>query len=428
MKMVECCVPKVKGTNFVRNLVLLPGLRRKAGANFGDLAATADPGLATDRIIHAIDGLRKAQDEDKTGTKGQLSALKEGEKLDVFLARGCGQLSVELCKDVYGKELFHSIKRAGHHAKHSLGLIKWPVLITNRVALAVAGLWWGGSESFTLLASDCVTARTEQVEAWDPPTEHKIEGRVKERMKFLQALQEAHEEDEHAVPFKYCMDLYEELSAVWCEGIRERRRQLCAKLGTENPRLEDLKLIALAPGPDGNPNFQFPRVWDLSGPSGYYQRVILPRQDHAMARLLNKQLHDHVTRDRRPDHRKTAGPEDREGTIGAPPDSDEGKSGRAPRLALRTEDPKTGGIGDKAYPAGKRLTPTEVKRSITHAAVCQKYNASHRLLTFLLASTAADSPAPCQASTYEASGKKHLLLEMLFNRAAAPATVKHIQK
>jgi len=91
-----------------------------------------------------------------------------------------------------------------------------------------------------------------------------------------------------------------------------------------------------------------------------------------MARLLNKQLHDHVTRDRRPDNRTTAGPEEREGATGVPPDTDEGKSGRAPRLALRAEDQKTGGAGEKAYPAGKRLTPTEVKRSITHAPVCQK--------------------------------------------------------
>ena len=63
---------------------------------------------------------------------------------------------------VSSKELFHSIKRAGLHAKHELGLIKWPVLITNRVALSIAGLWWGGTESFRLLASDCATARVEQ--------------------------------------------------------------------------------------------------------------------------------------------------------------------------------------------------------------------------------------------------------------------------
>ena len=73
------------------------GLVRKAGASFGEQLGPSTSALATDRIIHAIDGLRKAQDEDKTGTKGQVSSIKEGERLDVFLARGCGQLSVELC-------------------------------------------------------------------------------------------------------------------------------------------------------------------------------------------------------------------------------------------------------------------------------------------------------------------------------------------
>ena len=130
------------------------------------------------------------------------------------------------------------------------------------------------------------------------------------------------------------------------------------------------KLLALAPGPNGLPNFQFPRVWDLADPSGYYQRVVLPRQNKSMARLLNKQLHDHVTRERKPDHRKTAGPTEAEGAPGAPPEEQE-KSGRGPRLTLKPEVPKTG-EGSQAYPAGKRLTPTEVKCSIAHAPQCQK--------------------------------------------------------
>ena len=380
------------------------GLVRKAGAAFGEQLGPSDPTLATDRIIHAIDGLRKAQDEDKTGTKGQVSSIKEGEKLDVFLARGCGQLSIELCKGVYGKELFHSIKRAGLHAKHELSLIKWPVLITNRVALSIAGLWWGGTESFTLLAADCATARVEQIENWSPPTEHKIEARgrapttfltwlryaensikvfgsayglehVRERNKFLQALREAHEEDENAFPFTYCVQLFEEMTAVWCEEIRESRRRLCAKLGTENPRLEDFKLVALSPSATGQANFQFPRVWDLADPAGYYQRVILPRQNKAMARLLNKQLHDHVTKEKRPDHRKTAGPLGITNPSGTDAPSldveDTDKTGRAPRLALRP-DPNKAGDALKAYPAGKRLSPAEVKRSIQHAPQCPK--------------------------------------------------------
>ena len=186
-----------------------------------------------------------------------------------------------------------------------LQLIRWPVLITNRLALAIAGLWWGGEESYTLLA-----------EAWTPPTDHRLEQRSKapaafltwlryaenavkvfgsayglehvpERLAFVSFLREANEENENAYPVTYCIRLYEELNAVWCKAIRESRR-LCAKLGTENPRLEDLKLIALAPSDDGTPNFQFPRVWDLKDPQGYFQTVVLPRQQRAMTRT--KQL------------------------------------------------------------------------------------------------------------------------------------------
>ena len=167
----------------------------------------------------------------------------------------------------------------------------------------------GGEESYTLLAADCATAKAEQVKTWTPPTDHRLEQapaafltwlryaenavkvfgsaygleHVPERLAFLSFLCEANEEDENAYPVNYCIRLYEELNAVWCEAIRESRRQLCAKLGTENPRLEDLKLIALAPSDDGTPNFQFPRVWDLKDPQSYFQTVVLPRQQRAPA-------------------------------------------------------------------------------------------------------------------------------------------------
>ena len=284
--------PTRQGVSDSKPKGLWSGLPSKAGAAFtetlgGGTGAQDGSTLAADRIIHALDGLRKVQDEDRTGTKGTLSSIKEGEKLDVFLARGCGQLTIEVCEGVYGKELFQAMKRVGHHAKHELLLLKWPVLITNRIALAAAGLWWGGEESYTLLASDCQTARADQVETWSPPTEHKMEGRSKapasfltwlryaenhtrvfgavygiehmqERYEFLKALQEAHEEDEHAYPTTYCIKLFEELNAVWCEQVRESRRTLCARLGTENPRMEDLKLLALAPSSGGGLNFRFP--------------------------------------------------------------------------------------------------------------------------------------------------------------------------
>ena len=51
-----------------------------------------------------------------------------------------------------------------------------------------------------------------------------------------------------------------------------------------------------------------------------------------MARLLDKQLRDQVTREMRPDQRKDSGASA----------ADPHKSGRAPRLALKQDDPKAG--------------------------------------------------------------------------------------
>ena len=121
----------------------------------------------------------------------------------------------------------------------------------------------------------------------------------------------------------------------------------------------------------------------LTDPAGYYQRVILPRQNKAMARLLNKQLHDHVTKEKRPDHRKTAGPlgvtNPSSSDAPSPEVEDTDKIGRAPRLALRS-DPNKAGDALKAYPAGKRLSPAEVKRSIQHAPQCPKTKIKAHLL------------------------------------------------
>lgn len=357
----------------------------RVGATYAEALGDGSQSQSADRIIHAIDGLRKAQDDDKNLTKGSLSSIREAEKMDVYLARGCGTLTIEVAPGVYGKELFHAGKRVAQHARHMLHLIKWPVLMTNRVLLAIAGLWWGGKESYTLHASDCITARSEQLDSWTPSSDNKLEPRnrppgvfntwlryaensirvfgacygvehVQERVACLQALKEAHEEDEHAFPASYCIELFEELVAAWCEELRESRRKLCAALGTENPRLEDLKLYALAPGKDGTANFQFPRIWDLSDPEGYYQSVVVPRQQRQMSRLLHKQLHDHNLK-----QKKTAGMSDL-------PDENADKSGKAPKLNLKEEE--AGGaalVGKGAYPAGKRLTPAEASRSIEHA-------------------------------------------------------------
>ena len=75
----------------------------------------------------------------------------------------------------------------------------------------------------------------------------------------------------------------------------------------------------------------------MADPAGYYQKVVFPRQNKAMARLLNKQLYDHIIRERKPDHRKTIGPTETEGS-GVPPDESD-KAGKALRLLGNLFDP-----------------------------------------------------------------------------------------
>ena len=104
-------------------------------------------------------------------------------------------------------------------------------------------------------------------------------------------MQDAHEEDDNAFPAAYVYGLWEELNAAWCEQLREKRRELIRQLGSDNPRKEDLKFLALTPGPDGAAVWKFPNVFDLKDPQGHYQTVCVPRQERQLKRYLNQQLH-----------------------------------------------------------------------------------------------------------------------------------------
>lgn len=86
------------------------------------------------RVVHALEGIRKATEGDKKGNPGTRSAIGSEESLDVYLARGCNTLTVEVCPDVTGKELFDALKRACSHAKAKLQQIEWPCLVTNGIA------------------------------------------------------------------------------------------------------------------------------------------------------------------------------------------------------------------------------------------------------------------------------------------------------
>ena len=132
-----------------------------------------------DKLVHAIEGVRKAQEGDKVATKGTLAAVSHEAKIDVYLTRGCDELEVELCPTLTDKELFHGIKRACEHAKQRLQTIRFPCLVTNSIAYGIADLAWGGKgekdlHPWVLGAANFVTARAEHFDQYKAPGENKI--------------------------------------------------------------------------------------------------------------------------------------------------------------------------------------------------------------------------------------------------------------
>eukprot|EP00913_Durusdinium_trenchii_P015911 g14952.t1 len=186
------------------------------------------------RVVHALEGLRKATEGDKRGSPGTRSSIGAEESLDVYLARGCNTLTVEVCPDVTGKELFDALKRACSRAKAKLQQIEWPCLVTNGIAYGLAAMQHGGKDHTTLApwqlsVAHAVTAKPKDFDQYEAPKDDKIEpkprypthfatwlkqakneirmlGSVlglehkKERLKALDQIEKAHEQDSDVWP------------------------------------------------------------------------------------------------------------------------------------------------------------------------------------------------------------------------------------
>ena len=99
---------------------------------------------ANARILHALEGLRRIGEDDNSVARRTFGAIRRAEELDVYLARGCDTLTVEVCGGVLGRELFNSLKRACEQAKRLLQQVRWPTTVTNHICYGVASLSWGG--------------------------------------------------------------------------------------------------------------------------------------------------------------------------------------------------------------------------------------------------------------------------------------------
>ena len=184
-----------------------------------------------------------------------------------------------------------------------------------------------------------------------------------ERRKALQRLRAACEEGDIACPARYIYGLREELTDAWAEQLREKRREFPRVLGAQNPRKEDVKMVAMAADDAaGIACLSFPGVFDLDAPGGYCRLVCIPRQGRRNRRFLRRTLHGRAPKDPPP---RAGGTEDP--YVPPQPAGDErvggGKGKREPGGKHPPEDKPP----SRAYLAGKKLSPKEVGESVQHA-------------------------------------------------------------
>jgi len=362
---------------------------------------------AHQQLLYVIQEGLRGRDDDKVAQLGTLAAIHRGEELDVYLTRGCDTTSVEICAGLTGRELFHGMRRACEHSKHLMLAVKCPTTISNRIAWGTAALAWGGKDhlelpSWSLSVADFPLCRGEDFDNYSMPADVKLEPRPRhpvvfsqwyrqaenaitlwcllygrehgrERYAALESLRRSHEHDEDEYPARYVYAIWEELNAAWCEQLREKRRRLCLLLGKQSPRKEDLKLCALAPtGPNQEASFKFPNVFDLDDPSGYYMMVCMPRNERKLKKIFNRSLHSQ-TPGKAQGH--VGGADEFTAMAGGllpgaypSPSEPFDKAGAGKRPPAKTKVPPKGGQpSKKLYPAGKKLSPGEVSRSVQHA-------------------------------------------------------------
>ena len=171
-----------------------------AGEVVGELQANQEQQhLDSLRLLQAVDGIRRSQDEDKVAQKGTLGAIGRPEELDVYLARGCDTLEVEVCGTLVGRELFHGLKRACEHAKHVMQAVQWPTVVTNRLAYGIAAFTWGGRDhgslpDWAVSVADFPHCKAEEFDAYTMPPGTKLEPRPRHPVVFSQWVRQAENE------------------------------------------------------------------------------------------------------------------------------------------------------------------------------------------------------------------------------------------
>ena len=293
---------------------------RKAGAG----EETRNPEEPMAQIAKAIQHqtaelatLVRNQQEVSAHPAGTLKGLGKGTEELVFLMRACGQYQIRLGEGEHGQALANALVAAQVGASSKLRTAGFRQKMTQRLAVGLAGGFWGVHERHCLGASEFVAFTDAELDAFSseqrgqkaqeqrPQNPQKLDEwivRVKRqtdvwclvygeewrgvKANAMELLAEWHTALPHKWPLSVVMDIWEELHWRFMEEMKELVRLLKKEAARESMTLTEMRFHALLPGPDGQAWLHLPETFNIEKPGTWFQEEVIPRIERKQERLL----------------------------------------------------------------------------------------------------------------------------------------------
>lgn len=294
---------------------------RKAGAGPGETGGTQSMAKIAEAIQHQtaeLANLVRSQVDVNSHPAGTLKGLAKLSEELVFLMRACGQYDVKLCPNEYGQSLAQGLLSAQHGAATRLRNLGCRQKMTPRLAIGLAGPYWGTQEKYAVSVADFVAYTDAELDtyAWEagkakpqsesrpaaPTRLEEWESRVRRQIdiwcltygeewrevktKAAKLLATWHTSAPHQWPLTVLMDCWEELHWRFTEELKEILRSLKREAGRETMTLNEVKFHALMPDSSGYAWLQLPNTFDLEDPNSWFATEVKPRIDRKQDRAL----------------------------------------------------------------------------------------------------------------------------------------------
>ena len=290
---------------------------RKAGAAEGH-GQMDDIARAIQSQMAEIASLVKNHTDANAVPAGTLKGLNRTSEELVFLLRACNQYQVTIGAGEQGQALANALLSAQVGASTRLRRAGFKQKVTSRLAIGLAGPYWGTQDKHSLTAADFVAHTDAELDAFvqelrtskpghdqRPPPPNKIEdweARVRRqndvwalvygaewkpvRSHALTLLLEWHQSEPHKWPLSVVSEIWEELHWRFFEELKEVLRLLKKEANRETMSLQDIKFFALLPNAEGRAWLELPRTFDLKNPDGWFTAEVLTRIERRQERIL----------------------------------------------------------------------------------------------------------------------------------------------